>query len=87
MILDSMAGTDEAPTPECDPGAGPLDWAIEAAAQEIEVLCEITAARRNDPRTYPVYVWELSPAASARRIIGRLLDAGWAPPSDLKTTG
>lgn len=80
MILAAMAATDEPTAPGFGWGIDPLDWAIEAAAQEIQVLCEITAARRVDPATYPVYVWELSPEASARRIVGRLLEAGWQLP-------
>ena len=40
----------------------------------------ITAARQEDPATFPGYTLELSPAALARRIVGGLLDAGWTPP-------
>jgi hypothetical protein len=68
-------------------GTDPLDWAIWLAREEITVLDEIRAARAEDPHTYPIYVWELSPEASARRIIGRLLDAGWTPPADREAAG
>ncbi len=61
-------------------GQDPLDWAINLAHAEIHVLTTVTAARKVRPESYPIYVLELSPEASARRIVGKLLDAGWTPP-------
>ncbi len=63
-----------------DYGKDPLDWAITLVKTEIDVLTTITAARETIPESYPIYVWELSPEASARRIVGHLLGAGWSPP-------
>ncbi len=62
----------------------PIDQAAALCGQEVEVFAEIAAARRLDPRSYPVWTWELSPMASGRRIVGRLLDAGWTLPEDAR---
>jgi hypothetical protein len=62
-------------------GTDPIDWAIDSIAKNnIDVYLTITAARHEDPATFPGYTLELSPAALARRIVGDLLDAGWTPP-------
>ena len=62
-------------------GTDPIDWAIDGIAKNnIDVYLTITAARQEDPATFPGYTLELSPAALARRIVGGLLDAGWTPP-------
>lgn len=62
-------------------GEDPLDHAVSRAAIEIEVAGEVTAARRHDPRTFPAYGATPTPETTARKIIARLLDAGWKPPN------
>jgi hypothetical protein len=61
-------------------GRDPIDWAESLVKAQIQVRDEIVIARREDPCTYPGYLLALDDAAVARRILGRLLDAGWTPP-------
>ena len=62
-------------------GTDPVDWACTLAELQIDALQLITAARADNPAAYPVFQMELSPAATARRVVGLLLDAGWTPPA------
>ena len=62
-------------------GTDPIDWATNSIVRNhISVYLTITAARAENPATFPGYVLELTPEALSRRIVGDLLDAGWMPP-------
>jgi hypothetical protein len=60
-------------------GRNGLQIAEGAVTASIEVLIDVLVARAHDPTTYPCY-GEASPQDTARRIVARLLDAGWRPP-------
>ena len=46
----------------------------------ITTRAQVVAAREDNPAAFPGYVLDLAPEASARAILGALLDAGWTPP-------
>ncbi|MFI8119098.1 hypothetical protein ACIF8Q_07280 [Streptomyces albidoflavus] len=56
---------------------------IEIAEQwvvvHLDALLAVTAGRARDPRSFPGF-GDGSSQETARRIIARLLDAGWRPP-------
>ncbi|MEV5944669.1 hypothetical protein [Streptomyces sp. NPDC051994] len=51
------------------------DWII----PHVEALLAVLDGRAKNPRAFPGY-GEGTPKETARRIIARLLDAGWRPP-------
>ena len=62
-------------------GTDPLDWAVELAEAQIDARENVLRARMTDPNAYPGYPLETTITATSRAIIGRLLDAGWTPPT------
>jgi len=60
-------------------GRNGLQIAEGTITTSIEVLIDVLNARAKDPNTFPC-CGEASPQDTARRILGRLLDAGWRPP-------
>lgn len=61
-------------------GTDPIDWAIWLAECQIDARDHVLVARSENPDAYPLYTLDSNPVATARAIIGRLLDAGWTPP-------
>lgn len=57
-----------------------LDIAEMWISSNIGALIEVQNARATNPTACPVYGPEATPHVAARRIIARLLDAGWRPP-------
>jgi hypothetical protein len=70
-------------------GQDPVEFAETCIMQNhLDVYLTIVSSRAEDPATFPGYALELSPQATARRIIGDLLDAGWLSPTlATETTG
>jgi hypothetical protein len=67
-------------------GTDPIDWGIWLAECQIDTRDHVLVARVDNPDAYPLYVLDFSPAATARAIIGRLLDAGWTAPTSTEET-
>lgn len=59
-------------------GIDPIEHAAQLIAIDLEVR-DLVAAKQVHPRT-PIALLDQSDDAYARRIIARLLDAGWSPP-------
>jgi len=64
-------------------GVSPIDWAVTVTKTQIECRDMIRDARRHTPSAFPIFVGSLDDDAVARRIVGRLLDAGWIPPGGM----
>ena len=63
-------------------GRDPIEYAETCVVQvHLDAYLTITASRAVNPASFPGYLLELAPEALARRIIGGLLDAGWASPA------
>lgn len=62
-------------------GQSPIDHAIMLAETEIQVMQEIRTGRQTDPSTFPGYFLATDNRASATRIVGLLIEAGWTPPT------
>jgi hypothetical protein len=62
-------------------GEDPVEHAVRRAAIEIEVADEVTVSRLENPAACPIYGATPTAESTARRIIGRLLNLGWAPPA------
>lgn len=62
-------------------GNDPIDWATWLAECAIDTRDEIVVARLANPAAYPIFGLGLDTRSVACRIVGRLLDAGWAPPA------
>ncbi|BCM70908.1 MULTISPECIES: hypothetical protein [Streptomyces] len=56
-----------------------LQIAEQWIVSHINALLAVTEARAQDPRTYPGF-GDGTTEETARRIVARLLDAGWRPP-------
>lgn len=66
-------------------GVDPIDNAIDAVTTFLHAADAISAARRDNPASFPLSGPEaVTHGYWARRIVGELLDAGWTPP-DLGT--
>ncbi|NUQ97865.1 MAG: hypothetical protein HOY79_15360 [Streptomyces sp.] len=63
-----------------DDGRTGLDIAAMWIATITSALIHVQNARLDDPQAIPSWGPEATPQVAARRIIGRLLDAGWRPP-------
>jgi hypothetical protein len=64
-------------------GRDPIEYAEACIVRNhLDVYLTIITSRAEDPATFPGYLLELTPEALARRIIGDLLDAGWASPAE-----
>jgi hypothetical protein len=61
-------------------GREPIDYATQLVAMLIETRDEIRSARVSKPDAFPIFQCSLSDAATARRILAWLMDAGWTPP-------
>lgn len=62
-------------------GTDPIDWAVQLAATMLDVAQDVIEARTNgSPYQFPSW-GEVTVDAVARRIVARLLDAGWTPPA------
>jgi hypothetical protein len=59
-------------------GVNPIDHAVQLIAFDLEARDEAHACRLHPE--IPLMQLDQSDAAYARRIVGKLLDAGWAPP-------
>lgn len=62
-------------------GVGPVRHAEKTVAAILKVHALIRDARAGNPAAFPCYPRDLGYGALARRILARLLDAGWTPPS------
>lgn len=61
-------------------GRSGLDVAEMWISSIVAALIEVQNARAVDPGACPQFGPEATPHVAARRIIARLLDAGWRPP-------
>ncbi|MFJ5644101.1 hypothetical protein [Streptomyces sp. NPDC093223] len=61
-------------------GSTGLDIAEMWISTIVSALVQVQDARRDDPKAAPTWGPEATPHVAARRIIARLLDAGWRPP-------
>jgi len=61
-----------------DEGADPIEVAVSLVAIDLEIR-DLVAAGEVHPGV-PIALLDQSDAAYARRIVGKLLDAGWTPP-------
>ncbi len=61
-------------------GTDPLTYAIHTTAAHLTAAAEVRDARTDDPDAYREVVGEVDDEATACRIVGALLDAGWMPP-------
>jgi hypothetical protein len=59
-------------------GVNPIDHAVQLIVFDLEARDEAHAGRLHPG--IPLMQLDQSDAAYARRIVGKLLDAGWAPP-------
>jgi hypothetical protein len=66
-------------------GTDPLDWAIKTVDTQIDVWMIVCAGRAQNPALFPGFHPDLSVEALARRIVGRLMDAGWRVPGSTGT--
>ncbi|AJT67422.1 hypothetical protein T261_5806 [Streptomyces lydicus] len=66
-------------------GQDAITVATEWAEAEIGVSLTVFEARVHNPRAFPYYGAPPSAETTARRIVGRLLDAGWRPPDQSHT--
>jgi hypothetical protein len=66
-------------------GQHPISVAVAIAAAQIETSAMIREERAVNPGAFPIFRGELSHDATARRVIGHLLDAGWLPPGGEET--
>lgn len=60
-------------------GSTGLDIAEMWISTIVSALVQVQEARRDDPAAVPTWGPEATPHVAARRIIARLLDAGWRP--------
>jgi len=59
----------------------PIDEATQVLEQLIEMHLDVTVYRHADPTSFPILRGtDVTAAGFARRAVGRLLEAGWAPP-------
>jgi hypothetical protein len=63
-------------------GSSGLDIAEMWISSIVAALIEVQNARLDNPGAVAVWGPEATPHVAARRIIARLLDAGWRPPDD-----
>lgn len=56
-----------------------IDIAEQWIVSHVNALLTVTTARAEDPRTFPGF-GDGTTEETARRIVARLLDAGWRPP-------
>lgn len=61
-------------------GSSGLDIAEMWISSVVSALIEVQNARHSNPDAFPTWGPEATPHVAARRIIARLLDAGWRPP-------
>lgn len=66
-------------------GTDPLDWAVKSIDTQIDVWMIVCAGRAQNPASFPGFHPDLSVEALARRIVGRLMDAGWRAPGNTDT--
>lgn len=62
-------------------GYSALDWAEQIIATSVASAREVFIERRTDPDAYPGYLLPPDDLSVARSIVGKLLAAGWEPPS------
>ena len=60
-------------------GRDGLDIAEMWITSVVAALIEVQNARATNPAAHPMFGPEATPHVAARRIIARLLDAGWRP--------
>lgn len=60
-------------------GQNGIEIAEQWIVAHVEAILAVTAGRAHDPMAFPGY-GEGTSAETARRIVARLLDAGWRPP-------
>lgn len=85
QVLAQRLGIDGLSAYAYSHGTDPLDHAIQAAQTSIDIYLTVVAARYENPECFPGYDPEPSIEKTARQIIGRLLDAGWTPPTIKET--
>lgn len=61
-------------------GRSGIDVAEMWISSVVAALIEVQNARAVNPAAHPQFGPEATPHVAARRIIARLLDAGWRPP-------
>jgi hypothetical protein len=61
-----------------DRGRNPIDWAADLIEIDLQIRDEVTAGLV--AYGVPITLLDQSAQAYARRIVAKLLDAGWTPP-------
>ncbi|MEV7006830.1 hypothetical protein [Streptosporangium sp. NPDC051022] len=64
-------------------GHTPRGWAVRTISIHIDTWATVSAARRQNPTSFPIWRLDLSVEALATRLVGHLLDGGWSPPGGL----